>query len=1070
MSDLVGQVIANYRLDDWIGDGGMGSVYKAYDLNLDRITALKVMQHQYARLPEFRARVVQEAKASAQLDHPSIVKIYGFGEYEQRLYIAMEYIDGGNLRSHLTRLQKSNRYLPIEQSLQIADQIANALDYAHESGVIHRDVKPSNLLLKRLKKPDRKNEQPFRSVLTDFGLVKVVESQDLSESGTTVGTPTYMSPEQCQGEELDGRSDIYSLGVVLYELITNKLPFEFSSLSEAMVIHLGSTVPDRPTEIRPDLPIVMDSLILRSLSKNPKERYSSGAEMSAHLRSAILALGLSTTQITAAVDSDNGNGSEASTEIDDFSLRIETHGQESRVVKLTHPSIRIGRNADNDIVLPSEEVSRHHATIQFGPDRWSVTDLGGINGTWLDKRRLFSEEEAFLDLGSELEIGPYHLQLEGPAPGPTATEGMPISELPTEGKLVIAAAFKGGKSESSDPLSLILESPSIAVRPGEQIIVNAEVTNHRNQDDRVQLQVRGLPERWLKGRNVFTEIQPGQSAIIPIVVHPPRNTQSPAGKQRFRIELKSKRNPDLSLGVSGSLDIRSYEAFELSMRPRRLKLPGRLQVEIKNIGNTANEFSVVGSDIERIVRFGGERDQINLKPGQTAKVEMQLESRWPKLLGGSESYGFEIEVSGKGGSRQIINGTARRSAVMPANLAYGLIFVIAFLCVLAALFGVVRGGIFGSSAPTVDSGAILGASATVQKATSAAAEAAATSDQATQLAATAAVSGDRDGDGLNDVQENVVGSDPDNHDTDGDSLLDGEEVLTWATNPLRPDTDSDGLVDGAEVHQFKTDPTNPDTDGDGLADAAEIRAGSSPLDPLDPDPSLAPTSPPDDQPAPTLETNSEPPATETPAAEPDPTTTPELNETPEFVMACSDFPPVIDGIINNNEWEKGPLLSFSPEGKPQRTILIFIDHDGSAVYLGYLVSDPVQDLATDGLNIAIDVNNSGDVPDGADRLLQVLRNDVGRMLYGLGETDSGYYWESEYESNNWQFAVGENGDGQWAAEMAIDIANEIPDLIHGEEFAFMVLASYSDILGSWPTGADLNDSSTWQTITFSPCP
>ncbi|GMQ78299.1 MAG: hypothetical protein BMS9Abin02_0800 [Anaerolineae bacterium] len=1085
MADLAGQTIAHYRLDDWIGDGGMGSVYKAYDLNLERITALKLMHPHYARLPEFRARLAQEAKTSAQLDHTSIVRIYDFGEFEERLYIAMEYIGGGNLRSHLTRLQKSNRYLPLDQSLQIVAHIADALDYAHENGVVHRDVKPSNILLKRLKKPDRPNEQPFRAVLTDFGLVKVIEGQELTESGMTVGTPTYMSPEQCQGIDLDGRSDLYSLGVVLYELVTNQLPFELKSLSEAMGVHLRGTAPKSPTSIRPDLPSVMDSLILRALYKAPEDRYKSGSEMSANLRSAISALGGLTTQIYSREDLDINDDGQAAAETGGYSLRIETPGQETRLIQLTRHSINIGRNADNDIVLPSDGVSRNHAHLEYQSGQWLVTDHGGINGTMLNNRRLFSEEEAVLKIGSKLEIGPYVLQIEGPAADSNDAGDMPITELPTEGRLAVAAAYNRARAETGEPLSLFLASESITVEAGQQTILKAEVVNNSSQDDRVNLQIRGLPTGWLKIQNTFSVVSAGQSTIIPLVIHPPKDAKTRSGKQRFLVELQSQGHPDVNLAVSGRLDIVSFEAFEVSMRPRRLKLPDRLYINIKNIGNFRNEFSVHGRDIEGIVRFRGERNHISLIPGQTARVEMVLESRRPKLLGGSDTFSFEIEVSGGHGSTQVLSGTARRSSVMPVGVIYIGIFFVAFLCVLAALFGIVRGRFFSGPTTTTISGIFLGASATADRATSAAAAADATSQSATQLAATAVMLGDRDGDGLSDLQENVVGTDPDNPDSDNDGLLDGEEVLTWATNPLSQDTDSDELSDGSEVLQYGTSPTNQDTDGDGLSDGLEIITGTNPLDSIDPVPSVTitaalpaptqeptplPSTTPTDQPSPTSTTSPSPLPTDTPTPESTQMPTLEPTDTPEFLMACTGFPPEIDGKIKASEWENGPMLSFAPEGNPQRLVQVYLDRDASSFYLGYIINDPAVDLATDVINIAIDGNYNRDVPDGSDRLIQVLRDGTGRMQYGLGDDNNGSYWESNYQSDNWRVAVGETGDGQWVVEIVIDIAKEIPDLVDGGFFGHMILAGYSDILGVWPTGADLLDSSTWQPIASSACP
>ncbi|MEI2709422.1 MAG: serine/threonine-protein kinase [Chitinophagaceae bacterium] len=165
------------------------------------------------------------------------MRVYDFGDSELGLFIAMEYVDGGSLRDHLRRLQRLQKYLPLAQCLQIGIQIAEALDYAHRRKIIHRDVKPGNIILKRLSRPDEAGAQPFRALLTDFGLVKLQEGTSLTQSGATVGTPTYMSPEQCEGRELDGRSDLYSLGIVLYELVANKLPFTFQTLSEAIAAH-----------------------------------------------------------------------------------------------------------------------------------------------------------------------------------------------------------------------------------------------------------------------------------------------------------------------------------------------------------------------------------------------------------------------------------------------------------------------------------------------------------------------------------------------------------------------------------------------------------------------------------------------------------------------------------------------------------------------------------------------------------------------------------------------------------------------------------------------------------------
>ena len=275
MTSLIGQTINNrYKLEALLGDGGMGAVYRAYDLNLDRQVAIKLMHAQFARRSEFRARLIQEAQTAARLDHPSVVQVYDFGNSEAGLFIAMEYVGGGSLRNHLKRLQTMQKYLPLPQSLQIVAQIADALDYAHRRGIVHRDIKPGNVLLKRLSRPDAPGEQPFRAMLTDFGLVKLQEGSNMTQTGATLGTPTYMPPEQCAGEELDGRTDIYSLGVILYELVTNRLPFAMKTLTEALAIHAKGEMPPGVRSIRTDLPAIVDAIVTKAMAKNREDRYA----------------------------------------------------------------------------------------------------------------------------------------------------------------------------------------------------------------------------------------------------------------------------------------------------------------------------------------------------------------------------------------------------------------------------------------------------------------------------------------------------------------------------------------------------------------------------------------------------------------------------------------------------------------------------------------------------------------------------------------------------------------------------------------------------------------------------
>jgi len=213
VDNLIGKTLdGTYRIEQLLGKGGMGSVYRARDVNLNREVAIKMMHAHFTSDPSFRARFLQEARAVANLDHPDIVQVYAFGQDLGQLYIVMDFIRGQTLSAWLKRLAEEKKIIALVESLSIVRRVALALHYAHEKGVLHRDIKPSNIMLKPTD-PSLQEEAdlPFHPVLTDFGLAKLAEGGVQTQTGTTMGTPTYMSPEQCMGFEPDRRSDIYSL-------------------------------------------------------------------------------------------------------------------------------------------------------------------------------------------------------------------------------------------------------------------------------------------------------------------------------------------------------------------------------------------------------------------------------------------------------------------------------------------------------------------------------------------------------------------------------------------------------------------------------------------------------------------------------------------------------------------------------------------------------------------------------------------------------------------------------------------------------------------------------------------
>ena len=280
---LIGEQIGHYRVDALLGHGGMGAVYRAFDRNLARQVALKVMHGHLADEAQFKQRFMQEAQAVARLDHPSIVNIHDFGQDGDLLYMVMPFLEGGTLAAYISELKRQEKSASLHEILFLLSQVADALGYAHAQGVLHRDVKPDNIMIKQLLRPERADEPPLRAVVTDFGLAKLLEGGMHTATGTILGTMNYISPEQCKREAPSNRSDIYSLGVMLYHLSTGQLPHEINSPTDAIIKHI-SELPPLPTDVRPDLPPPLEVVINKAMAKDPDDRYESAEDMASMMR------------------------------------------------------------------------------------------------------------------------------------------------------------------------------------------------------------------------------------------------------------------------------------------------------------------------------------------------------------------------------------------------------------------------------------------------------------------------------------------------------------------------------------------------------------------------------------------------------------------------------------------------------------------------------------------------------------------------------------------------------------------------------------------------------------------
>ncbi len=450
-NSLIGKSLGQFRVVERIGAGGMATVFKAYQPTLDRYVAIKVLPAYHARDPVFFKRFVQEARSVAKLTHPNIVQIHDFDEQDGVTYIVMEYVDGGTLKDRL------KRPLPVAEAADFMIQAAEGLGCAHANGIIHRDVKPANMLVRR----------DGHLLLSDFGIARILEStSNLTRVGTGIGTPQYMSPEQGTGQQVERRSDIYSLGIVMFHCLTGRVPFTADNPLSITVKHMNEPLPiDRLTAEGVPAPIM--AVVQKMTAKQPADRYQSAEAFIDAIIGALAASklslqrhhrsgGLSPSSQSQSPDSrsiPSGplsgsvsrplsiNGSQADTLTcfrcgapnpstrlyctncgDDLSnkrasydvyhvngravlarLSMQSGVMANRSYRFHQDVTTVGRTNGCDLVIPGRTVSRRHARLWFSEGRWYLEDLGSANGTLVNSVRIYQPVE--LNDGDVINFG-----------------------------------------------------------------------------------------------------------------------------------------------------------------------------------------------------------------------------------------------------------------------------------------------------------------------------------------------------------------------------------------------------------------------------------------------------------------------------------------------------------------------------------------------------------------------------------------------------------------------------------------------------------------------------------------
>jgi len=621
-----------YRLDKLLGQGGMGAVFCARDSRLERDVAIKLMHPHLAAQTGFRERFLQEARAVARLTHPGIVRVYAFGPGPETLYLVMELLAGASLRNWLALLREEAQVAGVEDSLALGIEIANALDYAHQQGVFHRDIKPGNILLCPLPPEERvPGGLSFRPVVTDFGLAKLAAGGIQSLTGTTVGTPAYMAPEQCEGAPIDGRADVYSLGIVLYELLTGRPPFEVSTITEAIRAHTR-TAPPPPRTLTPDLPSQVEQAVLTALAKAPDDRFQTAHQMADALRSAMLALETAQAEPSAGASSlsalvltrpaPQGAATDAEPTPSEpalarWLLTLADAQGATQSVALPNGRHTIGRSESCDITLDEKRVSRTHAEVLVEGDRVTLVDRNSTNGTYRDGVRLVPGMPEVWRASHTVRIGGSALRLSpvGGAPGLQAT-APPESAGPRD----VVTPTTG-----LDAIQAELVPTSVSLAPDERAEMRVRALNAQRHVEHLLLTVEGLPAAWVELPRDPLPLLPGEQGELTLTLCP-KDVGERGGPQAFQVRLASRDHPGTAVTLAATLVLPKppTRSIDLSLDPRRLAPGKAATVTVRNTGETQETIELAVAAREAAVKGACQPDRLALQPGQTATSSLQV--------------------------------------------------------------------------------------------------------------------------------------------------------------------------------------------------------------------------------------------------------------------------------------------------------------------------------------------------------------------------------------------------------------------------------------------------------------
>ncbi len=641
MVDLVGQTLLKYKLSAAMRAGYSGQVYRARDTESGADVALKVFKPS-AGMGAMKAAL----QPLLALKHPNIVQSLEIGESPSGLFLVTEFVQGGSLSTLLSRYAQENRQLEYPLALSLMRQAAEALTHAHGLGIIHGDIKPDNLLLS-VPTTTTQLSRAYTLKIGDFSVSKIVGDSAITQDELIISSPAYMSPEQCQGIPSDSRTDLYSFGILMYEVFTGLLPFEVKNIGEAAIKHLYAA-PRSPKELRADLSGDLETLILRLLAKNPADRYANTGDVRDALQgmleriepqgpppTIIRGAGEALPAMPMIADLPDKSDSPRVTVVDGF-------GRIIKVLTLTNAGIRVGRLETNEAKLDDDQVSRQHLRVDWNGEQAYITDLGSSNGTHLSGQQMLPHTPTPWSFRASVSVGSYWLRLEAPE---------------VASRLLVGVALDAASER------LVLQAGSAGV-------VRVTVANLGRLVDHFNFRIDGIPSEWVRGPTDAVQLNPGVQTAVMLTVMPPRNSSATAGKREITVVATSREHPENTASAKGSLTIEPFAQTTLTLKPMRksARTKTTFTASLANNGNARLNYALYCEEDEPKLGFKFAAPLLTLEPGESKDVPLEVSAAF-KLLGGTQVRPFRVIARGSTRSIRFPTPSATSSGAGGLNAA-----------------------------------------------------------------------------------------------------------------------------------------------------------------------------------------------------------------------------------------------------------------------------------------------------------------------------------------------------------------------------------------------------------------